>query len=188
MWGFDRINQVAYDSNIMSRIILVDQNDRALGSSEKLSAHQKNLKHRALSVFIFNNRDQLLLQKRNKNKYHSGGLWTNTCCSHPAPGEETAKAAARRLKEEMGISCSLKEIFSFNYQARLGKIFENEFDHVFVGRYNGNPKSDPKEAEAWQWIDLEKLNQEIKRNPHKYTYWFRKVMENYSDKIYNHLL
>ncbi|TSC92212.1 MAG: hypothetical protein CEN92_55 [Candidatus Berkelbacteria bacterium Licking1014_96] len=169
------------------QVVLVDRNDRKLGVEEKLKAHQKNLKHRAFSIFSFNQKNQLLLQKRNKNKYHSGGLWSNTCCSHPAIREETAKAAKRQLKEEMGISCSLKEIFSFNYQTKLGKIFENEFDHVFIGRYNGNPKPDPKEAEAWQWIDLKELKADIKRNPKKYTYWFREVIENYSAKIYNHL-
>jgi isopentenyl-diphosphate delta-isomerase len=165
------------------QVILVDRNNRKLGAEEKLSAHQKNLKHRSFSILIFNQKNQLLLQQRNRNKYHAGGLWSNTCCSHPAPGEETAQAAKRRLKKEMGISCSLKEIFSFNYQTKLGGIFENEFDHVFVGRYNGNPKPDPEEVEAWQWIDLKKLKTDIKRNPGKYTYWFKSIIEKYWDKI-----
>src|SRR5437868_2002286 len=119
-------------------VILVNKRDEPTGSMEKLAAHQQGLLHRAFSIFIFNDNGELLLQQRAIDKYHSGGLWTNTCCSHPQPGEETIVAAQRRLKEEMGFTTSIKKVFDFVYKAEFGNgLIEHEFDHVFAGNYNG---------------------------------------------------
>ena len=160
----------------MTRVILVDKNDRQKGTEEKLKAHQKGKLHRAFSIFIFSPKGEWLLQKRAKEKYHSGGLWTNTCCSHPQPGESLKKATHRRLKEEMGFDCPLKEIFQFHYQAKLDRgLTENEIDHVFVGNFVGRPRPNPEEAEDWRWITWLKLEQELTKYPDRFTYWFRKA-------------
>jgi isopentenyl-diphosphate delta-isomerase len=133
------------------KVILVDENDTQVGLMPKLEAHQKGLLHRAFSVFIFNNNHQLLLQKRAVSKYHSGGLWTNTCCSHPREGEETINAANRRLIEEMGIKTNLRKVFDFIYKAELdNELTENEFDHVFYGLYNEDPIINTEEADDFQ--------------------------------------
>ena len=156
------------------KVILVDENDKEIGTEEKIKAHQEGKLHRAFSIFVFNSRNELLLQKRARTKYHSGGLWTNTCCSHPRPGEVLKEAVHRRLKEEMGFDCQLEEVFSFIYQTKFGNdLFEHEYDHVFLGRFDGQPVLNPQEAEDWQWIGLEELERDIKENPEKYTYWFK---------------
>lgn len=170
-----------------TQLTLVDEKDREIGSEEKFLAHKKDLKHRSFSIFIFNSVGQLLLQKRNKTKYHSGGLWSNTCCSHPKPGEKTKESAQKRLKEEMGFSSNLKEIFAFNYQIKWGRLAENEYDHVFIGRYEGKPKPDPDEVEDWKWMDLSKLRENIKKNPHQYAYWFKVIIEEHLFRLYNNL-
>ncbi|MEM5812433.1 MAG: isopentenyl-diphosphate Delta-isomerase [Candidatus Aenigmatarchaeota archaeon] len=158
----------------MEKIILVDKNDRETGTGEKMEVHRSGKLHRAFSIFIFNSRGQLLLQKRSREKYHSGGLWTNTCCSHPRAGEKLDEAVHRRLKEEMGFDVPLKEIFSFVYKVKFGNgLYENEYDHVFVGRFDGEPKPNPKEAESWKWVSLQALKNDIEKNPEKYTYWLR---------------
>ena len=157
-------------------IILVDKNDREIGKGEKLKVHQEGKLHRAFSIFIFNSKGDLLIQKRADTKYHSPGLWTNTCCSHPRVGEPLDKATKRRLKEEMGIEAELKEIFSFLYKVRLDDLVENEFDHVFIGEFEGEPKINKEEASQWKWINPEELKKDIKKNPEKYTYWFRKAL------------
>ena len=139
--------------------------------------HKKGLLHRAFSLFVFNNRGELLLQKRNKNKYHSGGLWTNTCCSHPRKGEELPLAIHRRLGEEMGFDCELNEIFSFTYKKTFENgLTEHEFDHVFIGYYDNDPKINTEEADSWKWISIEKLQTDIKNHPESYTYWFIKSL------------
>lgn len=156
------------------KVILVDENDQAVGTAEKLEAHKNGVLHRAFSVFIFDDQGRLLLQKRAKSKYHSGGLWSNTCCSHPAPEEDTGVAAVRRLEQEMGLRCELSEIFSFTYKARLDHdLTEHEYDHVLVGISNEDPKPDPEEVEDWKWIGLHPLLDEIQRYPHQFTHWFR---------------
>ncbi len=158
----------------MEQVILVDELDREAGVAEKMAAHLQGKLHRAFSIFVFNSKGELMLQKRDSRKYHCGGLWSNTCCSHPRPGEKTEDAVHRRLKEEMGFDCELKEEFSFVYAAKLDKgITENEFDHVFVGKYDGKPTPNPEEAEDWKWVYPEQLQKDIKKNPEAYTPWFK---------------
>lgn len=168
------------------QVILVDANDRQIGIAEKLQAHQLGQLHRAFSIFILNSQRQLLLQKRSKNKYHSGGLWTNTCCSHPRPEETLLDAAHRRLQEEMGLTCELHELFSFIYFAKLDRgLTEHEFDHVFVGFCDRPPILNPEEAEDWQWIDLQKLQVDINDNPDIYTYWLRDCGDRFIKQMTN---
>ena len=165
-------------------VILVDEKDNQVGLMPKLEAHEKGLLHRAFSVFIFNSDYKLLLQKRASSKYHSGGLWTNTCCSHPRDGEDTADAANRRLYEEMGIKTSLRKVYEFIYRAELdNNLIENEFDHVFYGIYNDDPILNTDEADDFKWIDMETLKIDIDNNADKYTVWFKIAF----DYFYNYL-
>ena len=145
-------------------IILVDEKDNEVGIGEKLKVHREGKLHRAFSIFIFNPKGEMLLQKRAKTKYHSLGLWTNTCCSHPRPNELLVEAIYRRLKEEMGINCDLKKIFSFVYKADLGEMTEYEFDHVFIGKFDENPYLNKEEAEDWKWISPGELKKDVKEN------------------------
>jgi isopentenyl-diphosphate delta-isomerase len=162
----------------MDKVILVDKNDQEIGSEEKLKAHQEGKLHRAFSIFIFNSKGEWLLQKRARAKYHSGGQWTNACCSHPRPGETILQAAHRRLKEEMGFDTELKEIFSFVYKVKFKNgLWEHEFDHVLIGDFDGRPKPSPEEAEDWRWLNLAQLKRKVRKNPGQYTYWFRQVLE-----------
>ncbi|GAL85218.1 hypothetical protein MYP_2447 [Sporocytophaga myxococcoides] len=152
---------------------MVDQNDSEKGIMEKMEAHQKGELHRAFSIFIFNSADELLLQKRASSKYHSGGLWTNTCCSHPAPGASITEEAEKRLFEEMGFSTNLQKIFSFIYKAELNNgLTEYEYDHVFIGTFDGIPDINPNEVEDWKFVKLEDLKQDIQEYPERYTKWF----------------
>jgi isopentenyl-diphosphate delta-isomerase len=140
---------------------------------EKMQAHQKGLLHRAFSVFILNDKKQMLLQRRALSKYHSPGLWTNACCSHPAPNEETLDAASRRLNEEMGFSCELKNINSFLYKSRFDNgLTEHEFDHVFIGNYNGLVQPEATEVKEYKWISLPDLDQMLQQNKEEFTTWF----------------
>ncbi len=160
----------------MEEVILVDTTDRAIGRMEKQEAHIKGLLHRAFSIFIFNENDELLLQQRAFHKYHSGGLWTNACCSHPAPGEETIAAAERRLSEEMGFTTALTPLFTFIYHADLdNNLQEHELDHVFAGRYNGPVQPDPEEVADYIWISGDQLITAVEKRPADYTVWFRKI-------------
>ena len=166
------------------KVILVDENDNQVGVMPKLEAHQKGLLHRAFSVFIFNSKYELLLQKRASSKYHSGGLWTNTCCSHPREGEEILDAAKRRLIEEMGIDTSLRKVHDFIYKAELDNdLTEHEFDHVLYGIYNEDPIINKDEADDFKWIDMDSLNEDIKTNGNNYTIWFKIAFEYF----YNYL-
>ncbi len=155
------------------QIILVDQDDNQIGLGEKLKAHQEGRLHRAFSIFIFNSKGQMLLQQRAYDKYHSGGLWSNTCCSHPRPNRTIEEEARDRLKEEMGIDRPLKEVFNFYYKIKLGNLFEHEIDHVFIGHFDGEPVINREEAADWKWADKKELQEDINKNPEKYTYWFR---------------
>ena len=155
-------------------VILVDENDKHIGLMPKLEAHQRGAMHRAFSVFIFNNNGELMLQKRADTKYHSGGLWTNTCCSHPRFDKVLEKEAVLRLQEEMGLVCDLKSVFSFHYQAGLDNdLFENEFDHVFFGFTDMLPVINPAEVQDWKYIDLQILATDIQKNPAQYTAWLK---------------
>ena len=161
-------------------VILVDELDRAIGTEEKIKAHEEGLLHRAFSVFIVNNRNELLLQKRASSKYHSPGLWTNTCCSHPAPGEDLQVSAEKRLLEEMGFSCSLSWLFKFIYKTSFdNNLTEHELDHVFIGKFDAKPIPNPEEVENWRWVDLDFLKHDIKVDPQKYTFWLRHVYDRF---------
>lgn len=158
-------------------VILVDENDYPLGVAEKMKAHSEGKLHRAFSVFVFNDAGEMLLQRRALGKYHSAGLWTNTCCSHPRAGESVEAAATRRLCEEMGFECTLHKIFHFVYKATLERaLIEHEFDHVFFGRFNGQPRPNPQEVMDWRWLNLPALEQELKQCPENYTVWFKLAM------------
>src|SRR5258706_3423068 len=157
------------------KIILVDKKDKEIGAEFKLKAHKEGKLHRAFSIFIFNSHGELLLQKRASGKYHSGGLWSNTCCGHPKVGETLNDAIHRRLKEEMGFDCPLSEALNFTYKAKLDHgITEHEFLHVFAGKFDEKPKINKKEAEDFRWVSFEFLDNDIKQNPDNYTYWFKK--------------
>ncbi|MBI2579676.1 MAG: isopentenyl-diphosphate Delta-isomerase [Candidatus Aenigmarchaeota archaeon] len=159
-------------------MVLVDENDREIGFMEKMEAHEKAKLHRAFSVFVFNSKGEMLIQQRAKNKYHCGGLWTNACCSHPRKGEKTEDAAHRRLKDEMGFDCGLKEIFSFVYKAPFDNgLTEHEFDHVFVGEYGGEVAPDKNEVEDCKWISVDEIRKDMKEHPERYTPWFRICLE-----------
>lgn len=171
-------------------VILVDEHDNEIGIEEKLKAHQDGKLHRAFSIFTFNSKGELLLQKRATHKYHTGGLWTNTCCSHPRQGEDIIAAAHRRLEEEMGFDCPLEKAFSFIYKVRFEKdnLFEHEFDHVFIGYSDDVPQPNPEEVEAYAWVNLEQLAKDIQQHPENYTYWFLvalKKLELYLKKSLN---
>ena len=156
------------------KVILVDKNDNQVGLMPKLEAHQKGILHRAFSVFVFNNKYELLLQKRATSKYHSGGLWTNTCCSHPRDGEDIMDAANRRLYEEMGIRTNLRKVFDFIYKAELdNQLSENEFDHVLYGVYNDDPVLNFEEADDYMWADMNTIKDDIENNPENFTVWFK---------------
>ncbi|HEX8720835.1 MAG TPA: isopentenyl-diphosphate Delta-isomerase [Pyrinomonadaceae bacterium] len=160
------------------RLILVDAHDRALGTGDKLEVHRAGALHRAFSVFVFDTRGRLLLQKRAAGKYHSGGLWSNTACGHPRPGEATARAARRRLREEMGLDCGLRRAFEFVYRAELdGALVEHEYDHVFVGVHDGDPAPDPSEVEDWRWVGMHELRRGLREEPRRYSYWLKLAVE-----------
>jgi len=155
------------------RVVLVDHRDRPIGSAEKLDAHRRSLLHRAFSVFILDDDGRLLLQRRAPGKYHSGGLWTNTCCGHPRPGEALVDAARRRLIEEMGIDVPLRQVTAFRYSAPVGEgLRERELDHVLVGRWTGSPEPDPAEADAWRWVWPHEALRDAENRPERYTAWF----------------
>jgi len=158
----------------MERVILVDESDTPLGTMEKMEAHEKGVLHRAFSVFIFNSNGEMLLQQRAFSKYHSGGLWTNTCCSHPREREITIEAAHRRLQEEMGFDCEIEKAFDFIYKKELDKgLIEHEFDHVFIGEYEGEVKLNFDEVNACVYKPVQEVLSEVLLFPKKYTEWFK---------------
>ena len=158
----------------MEFIIQVDEKDRQIGPVEKMVAHRDAVLHRAFSILIFNSKNELLLQKRDINKYHSGGLWTNTCCSHPRFMENLKTATKRRLQEEMGFTCDLKMLFDFIYKAEFENgLFEHEYDYVFMGRYDGDFVPNPFEVASTKWMSLEDIEKDIVVNPDIYTHWFK---------------
>lgn len=155
-------------------VILVDEHDMPVGTMEKMEVHQKALLHRAFSIFIFNAKGEMLLHKRADKKYHSAGLWTNACCSHPRPGEETLAAAAIRLQEEMGFRTELRKAFDFVYKAPFDNgLTEYEFDHVFTGTYDGKIVPNPEEVSDYCYKTVEEIKRSIQSHPQKYTEWFK---------------
>ncbi len=160
------------------QVILVNIMDREQGAMDKTEAHRLGKLHRALSVFVFNSAGELLLQRRAMEKYHSGGLWANTCCSHPRPGEAIEDAAVRRLEEEMGLRAPLTKLFSFVYKADLGNsMHEHEFDHVFIARTDTSPVPNPEEVMEWKWASPESISAGIDANPNEYTIWFQLIFK-----------
>jgi isopentenyl-diphosphate Delta-isomerase len=161
----------------MEQVILVDEEDNELGTMEKLQAHLEGRLHRAISVFIYNSKGELLLQQRALDKYHSAGLWTNTCCSHPRPGESANDAATRRLHEEMGLRCELKELFSFVYWAHMeNNLIEHEYDHIFAGVTDTTPLPDASEVQGWEYVNTEELIASINADPGQFTEWFKMLI------------
>lgn len=157
-------------------VILVDEHDRTVGSMEKMEAHRLGRLHRAISVFVFDKEKRLLLQQRALHKYHSPGLWTNTCCTHPRPGETAMAAAHRRLDEEMGLQTNLTFAFTFRYRAEFENgLTEHELDHVFVARHDLLPVTNPDEVAAFRWVNLNDLDQEIMERPETFTAWFKLI-------------
>jgi isopentenyl-diphosphate delta-isomerase len=159
--------------DIGETVVLVDSDDREVGLAPKLDAHERGVLHRAFSVFVLNERGEVLLQRRADGKYHSGGLWTNTCCGHPRPGEPVAAAASRRLREEMGFECALAPAGAFVYRADVGGgLREHEYDHVFIGRHDLPPAPDAGEASDWRWQSPGSALAEAERHPERFTPWF----------------
>ncbi|GAB1309751.1 isopentenyl-diphosphate Delta-isomerase [Urechidicola sp. KH5] len=168
----------------MEHVILVNEQDEKVGLMEKIEAHEKALLHRAFSVFTFNDKGELLLQQRAAHKYHSPLLWTNTCCSHQRDGETNIEAGKRRLQEEMGFMCELEELFSFIYKAPFDNgLTEHELDHVMVGHYNEEPIVNPDEVEAFKWMTVSDVKNDIDENPQDYTAWFKIIFKKYYNFI-----
>lgn len=166
----------------MNKVVLVDKNNRKVGEMEKLEAHKRGLLHRAFSIFVFNSKGELLLQQRPKKKYHSGGLWSNTVCSHPRPGERYLAAAHRRLKEELGFDCFLERKSCFIYKREFQNgLTENEYDCIFIGRFDGSPKPNQIEVANFKFVSLPEIKKDIVKNPEQYTFWFNKI-------IFDHIL
>jgi isopentenyl-diphosphate delta-isomerase len=160
-------------ADISERVVLVDGEDRQVGTAPKQAVHLDGSLHRAFSVFVFDSAGNTLLQRRAAAKYHSGGLWSNTCCGHPRPGETTPVAARRRLREEMGFDCPLQPAVSFLYRRDLENgLIEHEFDHILVGQFDGTPVPNPEEVEDWRWAALSVVATDMIANPQLYSVWF----------------
>jgi isopentenyl-diphosphate delta-isomerase len=165
-------------------VILVNKIDKKIGLMPKMEAHKKGALHRAFSVFIFNNKNELMIQKRNINKYHSPGLWTNTCCSHQKDGESNINAGKRRLLEEMGFCVELNEIGSFIYNVGVDNgLIEHELDYILVGKYNGNVKINSDEVDNWKWMSLDNIKDDVRKRSKNYTEWFKIIMDNYYTQL-----
>lgn len=167
-------------------VILVDTQDNEIGQMEKMEAHEKAILHRAFSVFAMNDKNEILLQQRALHKYHSGGLWTNTCCSHPRAGETVTQAAERRLQEEMGFTCPVTPVFSFIYKAELDQgLTEHELDHVCIARWNEDPVVNPDEVASFLWKDVDWVANDIATHPEKYTEWFKIIYNQFLNYWHN---
>jgi isopentenyl-diphosphate delta-isomerase len=167
-------------------VILVDKNDNPIGLMEKIEAHSKALLHRAISVFVINSKGEWILQKRAHDKYHSKGLWTNTCCTHPMPEESEIDAATRRLDEEMGLSCTLQKLFNFIYKEKLDNdLTEHEYDHVFIGITDNEPVINTTEVVAWKKMSFDELHNDIILNPDNYTFWFKEIYQRVNTSLMN---
>lgn len=165
----------------MDHVILVNEEDDPIGTMEKMEAHREGLLHRAFSVLVFNSKGEMLLQKRAKSKYHSAGLWSNACCSHPKPGENTDDAAKRRMKEELGIDIQPKYLYKFKYKVELeNDLIENEFDHVYVCQFDGEPTINRSELDGFSYVSLDELKLQLSQSPHLYTYWLNLIVNEYT--------
>ena len=168
----------------LEEVILVNEADEEIGVMEKLEVHQKALLHRAFSVFLFNNKGEMLLQRRAMNKYHSAGLWTNACCSHPRPGESVESAALRRTREELGINPQLEKAFVFTYRASFENgLTEHEYDHVFIGIHEGDINADPNEVSEVKYLPMSEIKNELASNANKYTAWFQIAFQKLQDHL-----
>lgn len=167
-------------------VILVDEQDNEIGTMEKMQAHEEAKLHRAFSVFVFNEQGEVMIHQRALHKYHSGGLWTNACCSHPRKGETVLEAAHRRLMEEMGFDCELEEQFSFIYKAALdNELTEHELDHVLFGKFNGTPAINPAEVADWKYLGWDALKADVSRHPENYTEWFKIALDEVDRRYQN---
>ena len=156
------------------RIVKVDEHDNEIGEIEKIEAHKAPILHRAFSVFIINDKNEMLIQQRAFNKYHSGGLWANACCSHPRVGEEVISSAKERMKDEIGVSCELKELFTFIYETKFSdNLYEHELDHVLLGHHNGPFVMNKEEVNDLKWISYKELAKDLEKHPDKYASWFK---------------
>lgn len=172
---------------VEEKVILVDKNDNPIGLMNKLEAHEKALLHRAFSVFVLNDKNELMLQQRAHHKYHSPLLWTNTCCSHQRENETNIQAGTRRLREEMGFETELKEMFHFIYKAPFDNgLTEHELDHVMIGYYNEEPKINPDEVESWKWMSIEDVAKDIQLQPEIYTVWFKIIFDEFYHFLEEH--
>jgi isopentenyl-diphosphate Delta-isomerase len=170
--------------NSSDEVIVVDANDVPIGTAPKFEAHLNGLRHRAISIVVGDQHGRMLLHRRAAGKYHSGGLWTNTCCSHPRPGESAIDAAVRRLAEEMGIVCPLAFMFSMNYRAEVSNgLVEDEIVHVFGGHFNGTPTPNPFEVSEWCWKSFTEVERDVDERPEIYTVWFRKIRHEYWQNV-----
>ena len=168
-------------------VILVNQNDEQIGLMPKMEAHEKAVLHRAFSVFVLNDKNEIMLQQRASHKYHSPLLWTNTCCSHQRDGETNIQAGSRRLFEEMGFETGLKELFHFIYKAPFDNgLTEHELDHVMIGYYNHEPKINPDEVENWKWMSIEEVAKDIQLQPEIYTVWFKIIFDEFYHFLEEH--
>lgn len=168
-------------------VILVNQNDEQIGLMPKMEAHEKAVLHRAFSVFVLNDKNEIMLQQRANQKYHSPLLWTNTCCSHQREGETNIQAGSRRLFEEMGFETALKELFHFIYKAPFDNgLTEHELDHVMIGYYNDEPKINPEEVESWKWMSIENIAKDIQLQPEIYTVWFKIIFDEFYHFLEDH--
>ena len=166
------------------QVVVVSENDEILGLMEKMNAHENGILHRAFSVFLFNNKGEMLLQKRASGKYHSPNQWTNAVCSHPKIDETYLEGAQRRLNEELGITADLTEKFSFIYKADVGQnLWEHELDHVFTGNYEGNFALNEEEVSEIRYISMQQLDEEMNANPEKFTEWFKIILKEYKDHL-----
>ncbi|TPD69730.1 isopentenyl-diphosphate Delta-isomerase [Flavobacterium microcysteis] len=174
---------------IEEKVILVNERDEQIGLMPKLEAHEKAQLHRAFSIFILNSKNEVMLQQRASQKYHSPLLWTNTCCSHQREGESNIQAGNRRLMEEMGFSTELKELFHFIYKAPFDNgLTEHELDHVMVGYFDGEPEINPEEVENWKWMDIDAIKDDMQVNPEKYTVWFKIIFDEFYHFLEEHKL
>lgn len=170
-------------------VILVNEQDQQIGLMPKLEAHEKAVLHRAFSVFVLNDKNEVMLQQRAHQKYHSPLLWTNTCCSHQREHESNIEAGTRRLQEEMGFATELKELFHFIYKAPFDNgLTEHELDHVMIGRYNGLPEINIEEVEAWKWMAIDDIKKDMQNDPENYTVWFRIIFDEFYHYLEEHTI